>query len=121
MFRLILYVISGILFSSASLSYYFNSSFNNLEWINLLFNFSLLATLIGGAMLVIQGGFFIGIIRSFRIFFRKTNPLKQVLEDIEGIREESFTDPTAYTLTFPMLYSGILLLLFSIIYSWAVF
>jgi hypothetical protein len=118
MFRLNIYVILGTVFFSTLVSYYFNHSFNKLVWINTLFSFSLILTLIGGAMLVIQGGFFSGIIRSFKLFFWKTNPIKQVLEDIEGKREDTNPYLLTFTLTFPLLFSGTLLLLFSIIFSW---
>jgi hypothetical protein len=121
MFRIYIYVILGTLFLSTLVSYYFNDSINKLVWINTLFSFSLLITLLGAAMLVIQGGFFSGIIRSFRLFFQKTNPIKQVLEEIEGKREETSPYLLTFTLTFPLLYSGVLLLLFSIIFSWCIY
>ncbi|WP_375088683.1 DUF3899 domain-containing protein [Peribacillus sp. RS7] len=121
MFRLNLFIILGTLFLSTLLSFYFNHSFNRLIWINSLFSFSLLMTLAGGALLVIQGGFFNGIIRSFRIIFRKTNPFQQVIEEIEGKKEEAFPHFSSFRLTFLLLYSGIPLLLFSIIYSWYIY
>ncbi|CAH0346723.1 DUF3899 domain-containing protein [Bacillus sp. CECT 9360] len=118
MFRINIYVILGTLFFSTLVSYYFNHSFNRLIWINTLFSFSLMLTLLGGMMLVIQGGFFSGIIRSFRLFFWKTSPMKQVLEEIEGKREDSSPYLLSFRFTFPFLYSGTSLLLFSIIFSW---
>lgn len=118
MFRLNISIILGTLFLSTLVSYYFNHALNRLIWINTLFSFSLILTIFGGSMLVIQGGFFNGIIRSFRLFFRKTNPNRQVLEEVEGKREETIPYQLTFTLTFPLLYSGTLLLLFSIIFSW---
>jgi hypothetical protein len=121
MFRLHIYVISGTLFLSTLVSYYCNHSFTRLIWVNTLFSFSLILTICGGAMLVIQGGFFSGIIRSFRLFFWRTSPIKQVLEEIEGKKEETSPYLLSFTLTFPFLYSGISLLLFSIVFSWYIY
>lgn len=118
MFRLNIYIILGTLFLSTLVSYYFNHSFTKLTWVNTLFSVSLILTLFGGAMLVIQGGFFNGIIRSFRLFFQKTDPVNQVLEEIEGKRKETNPYPLTFTLTFPLVYSGVSLLIFSIIFSW---
>jgi hypothetical protein len=69
-------------------------------------------------MIVIQGGFFNGIVRSFRLFFRKTNRIEQILEDIEGVKEDLDPDRLTFRLTLPILISGTILLLFSIFLSW---
>lgn len=115
------YILLGTLFLSTLVSF-FTHSFSLLVWINTLFNFSLLLTIIGAAMLVIQGGFFNAIIRSFRIFFRKINPMNHVLEEIEGKKEESTTYPmTSFRLTLPLVVSGFALLFFSIIFSWYIY
>lgn len=103
------------------LSYLINHSFNQLDWINTLFYCSLILTTIGGAMLVIQGGFFNGIVRSFKQISKKTNHIEQVLEDIEGKREDIRPYSLKSTLTIPFLYAGTILLLFSIIFSWAIY
>lgn len=118
MFRLNVFVILGTLFISILLSYFNNHSFNQLVWINTLFNCSLTLMVIGSTMLVIQGGFFNAIIRSFKLFFQKTNRIEQVIEEIAGKRENLNPYRLTFKLTFPFLFSGSLLLLFSIFFSW---
>lgn len=116
-----IYILCGTLLVSTLVSL-FTHSFSLLVWINTLFNFSLLLTIIGAAMLVIQGGFFNAIIRSFRTFFRKINPMNHVLEEIEGKKQESTSCPlTSFSLTIPLVYSGFALLLFSVIFSWYIY
>jgi hypothetical protein len=117
MFRLNIMVILGTLFLSTLFSYLNNHSFNQLSWINTLFNCSLFLTVIGGVMIVIQGGFFNGIVRSFRLFFRKTNRIEQILEEIEGEKGNFIPYHITFGLTFPFLISGTILLLFSILLS----
>lgn len=118
MFLLNLLIILGILFISFVYSYLYNNSFNQLLWIDTLFNYSLILTIIGSMMLVIQGGFFNAIIKSFGIFFRKTNRVEQVIEEIEGEKDSFNPYKFTFKLTFPFLFSGCLLLFFSILFSW---
>lgn len=118
MFRLNILVILGTLFISILFSYFNNHSFNLLVWINTLFNCSLFLTIIGSTMLVLQGGFFNAIIKSFRLFFQKTNKIEQVIVEIEGKKENLIPYRLTFNLTFPFLVSGSILLLFSIFFSW---
>ncbi|WP_445678317.1 DUF3899 domain-containing protein [Psychrobacillus sp. FSL H8-0510] len=118
MFLLNFLIISGILLISVIYSYLEHNSFNQLLWIDTLFNFSLILTVIGSIMLVIQGGFFSAIIKSFKMFFQKTNRVERVIEEIEGKKENLSPYKLTFKLTFPFLFSGILLLLFSILFSW---
>lgn len=76
--------------------------------------------MVGGAMLVLQGGFFDGMIKSFKRLFQKPNRVEQVLDEIEGTREDTAPYSLTFTLTMPILLAGILLLAFSIIFSWAI-
>ncbi|MFC0272761.1 DUF3899 domain-containing protein [Metabacillus herbersteinensis] len=119
MVRLNLVVFFGTLFISILFSYVNNHSFNLLLWINALFNCSLFITVVGSTMLVIQGGFFNAIIKSFGLFFQKTNHMEQVIEDIEGKRDYLIPYKLTYKLTIPFLVSGSILLLFSIFFSWS--
>lgn len=120
MFRKIMVIFFGTVLLSISLSYYMVHPINLLTWVNILFYCSLLLTIIGGAMLVLQGGFFNGIVRSFKRFLQKSNRLKQVLDEIEGTREDVSPYRITFTLTIPFIFTGTLLLLFSIIFSWTV-
>jgi hypothetical protein len=117
MFRLNVLVILGTVILTTLISYFGNHSFNQLSWINTLFNCSLFLTVIGSMMIVIQGGFFNGILRSFRLFFQKTNRIEQVLEEIEGTKESLSPYRFRFMLAFPFLISGTILLLFSIFFS----
>lgn len=118
MVRLNVFVILGTLFISILFSYFNNHSFNQLLWINTLFNCSLILTIIGSTMLVIQVGFFNAIIKSFRLFFQKTNRIEQVIEEVAGKRENLSPYKLTFKLTFPFLFSGSILLIFSIFFSW---
>jgi len=118
MYLLNFLIISGILLISLVYSYLHNNSFKQLLWIDTLFNYSLILTIIGSIMLIIQGGFFSAIIKSFKIFFHKTNRVERVIEGIEGKRDNISSYKLTFKLTFPFLFSGGSLLLFSILISW---
>lgn len=118
MVRLNLSIILGILFISFLVSYFDNYSFNPILWINILFYCSLILTIFGSAMLVIQGGFFHAITRSFKIFFRKINRIENVIQEIEGNKGNLSPFKVSFKFTFSFLFSGSLLLLFSIFFSW---
>lgn len=118
MLRLNSSIILGILFISILLSYLDSYSFNLLLWMNILFNCSLILTILGSAMLVIQGGFFHAITRSFKIFFRKINRVENVIQEIEGNKENFSPYKISFKFTSSFCFSGSLLLLFSIFFSW---
>lgn len=120
MFRKIMVILFGTVLLTISFSYFVVHPINLLTWVNSLFYCSLLLTIIGGAMLVLQGGFFNGMVRSFKRFLQKSNYVEQVLDEIEGTREDVSPYSLTFTLTIPFLFAGVLLVLFSIIFSWVV-
>ncbi|ASN06681.1 DUF3899 domain-containing protein [Virgibacillus necropolis] len=117
MVRKTLLIILGILCFSTFISFLTDYSINLLGWVNSLFYCSLLLTIVGGAMLVIQGGFFNGMIRSSKRFFQKSNPVVRVLQDSEGTKEDIRPYSVSFTLTSPFLLAGSILLVFSILFS----
>lgn len=69
-------------------------------------------------MLVLQGGFFNGAVRSFKRFFQKPNRIEQIMDDMEGEKEYVKPYSLTFKLSIPFLLAGILLLVFSIFFSW---
>lgn len=117
--KIVLITFITLLFSTA-LSFYLYSSIDQYKWANSLFYCSLLLTIIGGVMLVLQGGFFNGIVRSFKEVLQKSSKVGRVLDEIEGKDKNTAPYSLTFTLTTPILLAGILLLGFSIIFSWVI-
>ncbi|MFD1039517.1 DUF3899 domain-containing protein [Virgibacillus byunsanensis] len=120
MFHKILMATSATILFSFFLSFFLYNSINLIAWENSLFYSSLLLTIVGGTMTILQGGFFNGIVKSFKQFFQKANPVEIVLDDIEGKREYVNPYKITFTLALPFLLTGIMLLVISIILSWSV-
>lgn len=105
---------------SVLFSFFIDSSINLFNLINSLFYISLLLTIIGGAMLILQGGFFNGMISGFKRLFHNPSRVEQVLGEIEGTRGNVDPYILTFTLAFPFFLAGILLLVLSILLSWAI-
>lgn len=120
MLRSSVFFISTTLIFSLILSTIRSHSFDYLAWINILFLCSLLVTMVGGILFVIQGGFFNGIYRSFKHFFRSINKVEEVIQDVEGKRDDGIPYKLKIGWTFPLLIAGLILFVFSLFLSfWA--
>ena len=117
--KIVLITFITLLFSTF-LSFLMDPSIDQYTWANSLFYCSLLLTIIGGVMLVLQGGFFNGIVRSFKEVLQKSSKVGRVLDEIEGKDKNTAPYSLTFTLTTPILLAGILLLGFSIIFSWVI-
>lgn len=93
-------------------------TFDLLSWTNTLFLCSLLLLIVGGMLFVIQGQFFTGIVRSFKYFFRSMNKAEKLIREVEG-KSDDFIKPFTleFKLTFPILFSGLILFFSTLICS----
>lgn len=93
-------------------------AFDLLAWTNTLFLCSLFLLILGGVLLVVQGQFFAGIIRSFKHFSRTVSNAERVIREAEG-KSDDFDKPfkLEFKLTFPLLLSGLILFSITLICS----
>jgi hypothetical protein len=117
MLRKSLFVISITLIFSLILSTVRNHTFDFLSWTNILFLCSLLVAMVGGTLFVIQAGFFNGIYRSFKHFFSTISKAEQVIQDVEGKRDNVNPFKLEFGWTFPLLIAGLILFVFSLVLS----
>jgi hypothetical protein len=117
MLRKSLFVIGTTLIFSLILSTVRSHAFDFVAWVNILFLCSLLLTMVGGTLFVIQGGFFNGIYRSFKHFFRTINKVEKVIQDVEGKKDDETPYKQEYGLTFPLLVAGLILVVLSLLLS----
>ncbi|MFZ3580153.1 DUF3899 domain-containing protein [Virgibacillus sp. DJP39] len=101
-------------------SLFIDHSINLLNLINSLFMYSLLLTVVSSAMLVLQGGFFNGIVRSSKRLIKNSNPTVRVLNEVEGKKSDLNPYKITFSLTIPCLVAGLLLLVISILFSWVI-
>lgn len=72
----------------------------------------------GGSLFVLKGGMFDGIIYSFSRFYKKTSKLEEyVSQQTEGLRNPIIKKNSKRSFTYPLLLSGSVLFLYTIIAS----
>lgn len=117
MLRKSLIIISITLIFSLILAVIRYHTFDFLAWTNILFLCSLLVTIVGGTLFIIQTGFFNGIYRSFKHFFSTISKAEQMVQDVEGKRDNVNPYRLEFGWTFPLLVAGLILFVFSLVLS----
>ena len=68
--------------------FFFYQSWSLLYWLDSLFLIGLVLLMIGGGMQIIEGQFFTAFIRSSKHFFKTISKKEQVIQEVEGKKEE---------------------------------
>jgi hypothetical protein len=116
-----LIIISCII--SFSLVLLSNESKLFIPFINNLFYISLALLVVGGVMLIIQGGILIGINYSFKRFYKRVFRIGRYIEEKEENLSYSMIDDNKdlylprYTYTFPIVASGLTLFVVTILFA----
>ena len=91
------------------------AAFSYAAWLDMLFTLSLLATIIGAGLLVIEKGFFDPFIKNFKRFMRTINKRRQMADEVEQKNAYSNKNDRKrkYMLTLPLLEAGCMLFVLS--------
>ena len=98
-----LVTVGSVLFLSAS------SSVTALHMVNTVFFCSLCLVIAGSLLLLVEKGFFDGVIVGFQRFFRLFDKSRQFLDELEGKERRNPRIPRSFSPTIPVLLSGIIL------------
>lgn len=86
------------------------------SFLDCLFIVALFLLMAGGSMFVLKGGIFDGILYSFRRFYKNTSKLEEyVSKQSESIGFPTKNESFKYTLTYPLLFSGGILFIITLI------
>ncbi|WP_042353769.1 DUF3899 domain-containing protein [Bacillus rubiinfantis] len=105
----LLLALTGSVFSSHGVWRSFQSA---------LFLIALIYLMAGGTLLVLKGGMFNGILFSFRQFYKRTSKLEEYVgQQTKTINKTVKKDGLTFSLTAPLLYSGVIIFIASLIGS----
>ncbi|MET3696842.1 uncharacterized protein DUF3899 [Bacillus oleivorans] len=114
----IITITGSLLILSFGVPIIFYQSWSFLYWMDSLFYIGLGLLIIGGAMLLIEGQFFSAFIRSSKHFFKTISKKEQIIQQIEGKKEERIH---AYRKSFPSAkiywFAGLSFCLISLLFS----
>lgn len=94
---------------------FFSDGGNWISFINLLFFISILLLMVGGALFVLKGGMFDGMIYSFRRFYRRTSKFESYVSDQSGELQSTPKNSMKGLSVNPIIISGAALFFFSLV------
>ncbi|WP_183041097.1 DUF3899 domain-containing protein [Salipaludibacillus neizhouensis] len=107
-----------IFFSSIVTTFFFSTAFTLLNWVNILFIFSLVVTMGGAILHIIQVGFFNSFIKNFNYFLRRINRTEEVISELERRNDRyKAIDSINLPIRVPIVCAGVILLALSTMIS----
>ncbi|KYD23249.1 DUF3899 domain-containing protein [Geobacillus sp. NFOSA3] len=98
----------------------FRGEWTFLSFVNVTFLLSLLPLVIGGFLFVYEQGFFNGFAYGFRKLRKGSSKAKRYLAELQGISAEQPVHPQKFAITYPFLFSGLILFLLMIAAGYAI-
>jgi len=89
-------------------------------WIDMLFICSILTTVIGAVLLIIQSKFFEPFVKSLKYFFQKINKQRQIADEIERKESNSYSRSIHLPMSIPLIGGGLVMLVLSIFISYLI-
>ncbi len=90
------------------------------SFVNVAFLLALLPFIIGGFLFVYEGGFFKGVMYGFRRLHTSRSKAGRYLAELQGLSDEQPVQAKKFTVTYPLLFSGLILLLLTIAAGYAI-
>ncbi|WP_179151987.1 DUF3899 domain-containing protein [Oceanobacillus senegalensis] len=119
-----MYIISlTIIGITVLISYISTSLLGNrslIDFIDTLFLLSLIISVVGGILFIIQTGFFNTFIKTFRYFFRRMNKTEDVIQQIEKKDPDRPIHSIHIPISYPILLSGLFLFVVSMVVSFII-
>ncbi|HWO75936.1 MAG TPA: DUF3899 domain-containing protein [Bacillus sp. (in: firmicutes)] len=81
-------IIGTSLLLSVIIPFFYDQGWSVLYWMDSVFLIGLFLLMIGGVLLLIEGQFFTAFIRSTKHFFKTISKKEQIIQEIEGKKEE---------------------------------
>jgi hypothetical protein len=98
----------------------FRGEWTFLSFVNVTFLLSLLPLVIGGFLFVYEQGFFNGFAYGFRKLRKSSSKAERYLAELQGISAEQPVQPKKFAITYPLLFSSLILFLLMIAAGYAI-
>ncbi|WP_169823902.1 DUF3899 domain-containing protein [Bacillus marinisedimentorum] len=102
------------------LSFLFRGPSLSVTIVNTIFMMSLFLLMTGGSMLILEGGMFNGIMKSFKSFRNKSSKANRYAAEFDDYDNDEENPAYSFRLTMPFLISGTVLFVLTIIVSYFV-